>query len=1399
MKALHFHLVPAVVALIIHGQCSSPLFSEGAEYALLVDGPPENALSGETQAAADVLRECFSPPRLVFLAGPGRFVDPQGAVADLTGVRVLWYHQGETSELPTSVTNPATLEALKGFLGAKKGLFFSGAALQLVHHLGAEPIAPRLGNKGRDGYRAAILPEIAEHPILAGLEQDPGGRIFLTSSGYPAFADFYSTGGPKGGLLLARANNADENPLVEYDWAGGRVIVLGWRAPFYSDPSNEYRGNLIKLTKNILAYLSHPEQWRTINVSSSGAVRRGLPEASALENLRLAICDLMETFGRRYVRGAEFLRQLDELRQQIASLRESAPAGGAADIAEAIAKRFETLKRSALLESPLLDFQELLLIERRETNLALPANWESHSSLPPTGYDNRLSLLSPVHPDGELRTVFDPGDGRYVGDVDLHFDGKRCLLSMPGSFGRFQVFELDLETRGLRELPLIREPDVDNYDACYLPDESVIFTSTAPFVGVPCVYGSSHVTNMYRLMPDGTIRQLTVDQEHNWHPVVANDGRVIYLRWEYTDLPHAHSRILFAANPDGTHQMALYGSNSYFPNAFFYPQPVPGNPTQFVGIISGHHGTHRSGRLLIVDVARGRHEAAGVVREIPGREKRVEPLIRDNLVDGVWPQFLHPYPLSDKYFLVSCKPGPDRPWGIYLVDIFDNMVLVKEKPGYALLEPIPLKPRRRPPIIPDQGEPNQKLATVYLQDVYAGPGLRGIPKGTVKKLRLFSYEFSYRGMGGLLGSIGMDGPWDVKRILGTVPVEPDGSALFYVPAYTPISVQPLDEQGQALQLMRSWFTAMPGEKVSCVGCHEPTNTAPPPRMTLALRRPPSEVEPWYGPPRGFSFAREVQPVLDRFCTECHRPDRPGYSGKTLPGGAPFSESVDLRGDVMLSDWRSEISGHVSPEVGGKFSVAYASLHRFVRRPGIESDLHLLAPMEFHASTTELVQLLRKGHYGVSLDREAWDRMITWIDLNTPYHGSWTEIVGPERVKPLAERAYSLRRKLTGMEDLPPSLAVLMDGDFHLSSTSPVAPHADHRSGSTTAVNGASGAGEKVTDRGNRFRVGRSHGTKEEPASPSPTGPSHSVWLVGPSSGGSAQAGPNGTVDLRTATLTLAPGIELKFVRIPPGTFIMGSEVGEEDEKPVTRVTIARPFWISQFEITNAQYRVFAPGHDGGVESLHGYQFGVRGIPVNKPDQPVVRVSWNEAQAFCRWLSERTGLSVNLPTEAQWEYACRAGTQGPFWFGDYNADFSRFANMADAKLREFVVDTYITFRVIKDPGPYDDWIPKDARFNDGGLVSMPVGSYAPNPWGVYDMHGNVSEWTRSLYRPYPYREDDGRNETTISGLRVVRGGSWYDRPKRCRSSFRLAYEQFAPVFHVGFRVVIETEDLRSSGR
>jgi formylglycine-generating enzyme required for sulfatase activity len=193
--------------------------------------------------------------------------------------------------------------------------------------------------------------------------------------------------------------------------------------------------------------------------------------------------------------------------------------------------------------------------------------------------------------------------------------------------------------------------------------------------------------------------------------------------------------------------------------------------------------------------------------------------------------------------------------------------------------------------------------------------------------------------------------------------------------------------------------------------------------------------------------------------------------------------------------------------------------------------------------------------------------------------------------------------------------------------------------------------------------------------------------------------------------------------------------------------------------------------------------------MDNPEFPIIRVSWDEAMAFCQWLSKKTGKNVTLPTEAQWEWACRAGTNTPFWYGDLNTDFSKNANVADKQIKKLAVQG-VDPKPIPNPDKFWDFELKDDRFDDGTLHLAPVTQYAANPWGLQNMHGNVAEWTLSNYRPYPYDPAAGKNDATTPGKKTVRGGSWYDRPKESRSSFRLHYPQWQRVFNVSFRVIVE---------
>ena len=1075
--------------------------------------------------------------------------------------------------------------------------------------------------------------------------------------------------------------------------------------------------------------------------------------------MRMAIRDLAKTFPERYPRADAYLQRLDEIEKRLPHVRRGLAQGDPAARREA--QQVLAFRRKALLANPLLDFDKLLLIKRKPGGdprrekgdgkglgkfLGLPqqSSWQQDNMPDVDKWENEIAVLSDLRGEGELTTLYKPPTTRLVSDLELHYDADKLLLAMPSENLTWQVYEIDVDGTDLRRpnprrLGPIDHPAVHNFDPCYLPNDRIVFISTAPLQGVPC-NASVNTAMSYVMDGDGAnVRRLCFDQDHNYCPTVTNDGRVLYLRWEYTDIPHVWGRYLFTMNPDGTSQREFYGSGGYWPNGIFYARPIPNHPTKVVGIVTGHH-VGRVGELVVFDPAKSRYASDGVVQRIPGRGEEVEPLIEDRLTQESWPKFLHPFPLSEKHFLVAGKPGKQDLWGIYLVDAFDNIVLVKELENFALLEPIPLRPRVRPPVIPERVNLRTKDALIYLEDVYAGPGLEGVPRGTVKQLRLFTYHFVYQKLAGISHRVGADGPWEPKRVLGTVPVEVDGSAMFRVPANTPISMQPLDASGKAVQLMRSWTTAMPGEVVSCVGCHEQQNSGPPNRNTIAATRRPSAIEPWTERVRGFSFKRDVQPVVDRYCVGCHD-GRPRDDGRSIPDlrGEQGKYVCVKSGNPALNVIDAESPNELFKSWGGVFEPSYIELRRLVRVGGLESDIRLLAPGEFEADTSELIQMLRKGHHGVRLDDDAWDRLVTWIDLNAPCHGTWKETVGVART----QRDHGPRMRLL-------ELYASVEGDPEAIPEMPREPI------------------EPIVP------------------DPQPREPVKVPQVAGwPFSAAEARRRQAAAGPIRR-TIDLGEGVEMELALVPAGQFVMGDPAGDPDERPLSVVKIDKPFWVGRFEVTNRQYARFDPDHDSRFEHKGSWSFWEHhlGWPLNEPQQPVVRISQQEAADFCRWLAGKIGEKVTLPTEAQWEYACRAGSADPLYFGEPGSDFTAYANMADVTIKQLAYDT--------DGRHTADLTPRDDRFDDKALVSAAIGSYRPNAWGLHDVHGNVWEWTRSAYRQYPYRANDGRNRLGAGDRCVARGGSWRDRAKRCRAGLRLSYPSWQKVFNVGFRVVCEAD-------
>ncbi len=1053
------------------------------------------------------------------------------------------------------------------------------------------------------------------------------------------------------------------------------------------------------------------------------------------DSLKLAIEAMLDSYSDE-IGEVDWLERFDEFEKKL-----SAPNPKPEEYI-ATAKAYDEFRREVLLSHPILkDFDQILL--RKTNNPAMQANWISDASRSKGKYDDSIVTLDMNDLNGELKEVVKGRRGSYIGNIALHWEADRCLVTALSDNNTWQVYECDLATGDLRQVTPDMGGDVDNVEGCYVPDGSTIFVSSASMMGIPCIGGSGLVGNLYRVEEDGkTVRQLTFEQDNDWNPTILPNGRIMYLRWEYVDIPHYYSRYMFTMNPDGTNQVEHYGSGSFWPNSTFYAKAIPGQSSKFVGIVSGHHGVAREGELVIFDPSKGRQETEGVVQRIPGRNNPPKNVTVDQLVDNSWPKFLFPCPLDDDHFLVSCRMTPSEPWSIYLVDTFDNMLRLRSVDGMHLLEPTAIVERDEPRTLPDRTVPGEKTANVFITDVYFGQGLPNVPQGTVKKLRVFAVSYGYRGYGGH-DVFGMESCWDGRRILGEVPVFEDGSASFKIPANTPIVIQPLDENGAAVQTMRSWFVGMPGENESCIGCHEKQNDVSPTKTTIARNTPPVDLTPFYGPDRPFSFEGEIQPVLDKYCVGCHdgsKPDRPNFADTSA-----------------------------GPQ---NFSKAYHALHGYVRRPGPESDIHVFQPMEYHASTSELIKMLEKGHYNVKLDEEAWRRLYCWIDLNVPYFGSWTEIseAGRERgssgVKKISDRYVELKSmyadndlnfetdayyydeaKAHRPEFIKPEKAPEIDRSAPAVENWPFdAETARAMQASTRAVNAAA-------------------------ESNSPFGIS--------------------VRDAQTARVTLSDDISFDMVRIPSGQFVMGDEDGFNDEFPRCAASIDKPFWMATTETTNAMYALFDATHDSRYIDQWWKDHVLPGYPANLPNQPVIRVSWKEANDFCAWLSEATGKKFRLPTEAEWEWAARAGSAQSTWYGGVDADFGKYENMADEQTKKFVVQG-VNPQPISNPADYRAFIPRAKGVDDGNMIETSVGSYAPNPWGLYDMLGNVAEWTGSDYKPYPYVANDGRNSGDASAKKVARGGSWRDRPKWSRAGLRRDYESWQRVFNVGFRVICEDD-------
>ena len=744
------------------------------------------------------------------------------------------------------------------------------------------------------------------------------------------------------------------------------------------------------------------------------------PDAPVLKNLACFTSRTDSLVERRMIqRVAEELgKQADAILADVESLSRAGPPGNDPRWKRLYLQACE-LRRVERLEPLLNRWKRFIFNQQRH----VPDSWKYTEALSDSTRNrafrpgSSLNLLEIDGPYGKVRTLLEDAGG-ILRNPDVSADGKRILFAWKKSDRQddFHLYEMELADGRISQLT--QGLGFADYEGIYLPDASILFSSTRCCQTVDCNWVV--VSNLYLADGDGgRIRRVGFDQVHTIFPTLTDDGRVLYTRWEYSDRGQIFPQPLFQMNPDGTKQREFYGNNSWFPTNIIHARKIPGS-RKVVAIVTGHHRP-ALGKLALIDPGEGRQEGRGVQLLAPVR--RPDPLKIDRYGLG-GNQFQYPYPLDEERFLVTLAlPTPEGELGrfnVYLIDREGRRELLVEgqQPGEGIgcKQIVPLAQRNVPHVRPSLVDYRKKTGTFYLQDVYHGAALNGLPRGAIKRLRVIALEYRAAAIGsarqeGRGGTSEVttpiavaSGSWDVKVVLGDATVHDDGSAFFEVPARRPVYFQALDENNRAVHVMRSWTTLMPGENQSCVGCHEHKNTTPRAEYgtSLAIKAGCQKLEPFYGPARGFSFAKEIQPILDRHCIECHKcedDDAPNLSG----------ELVDM-GRMKRNFSRSYLSLTHTQEFNGDCN------HPMVNWIDCMSEPELLPVYHRGAATSQLMTLLDEGHQDVDLSQEELDKIACWIDLLVPYCGTYTEAAAwSEEEKQFYARSLAKRKRMEDIE------------------------------------------------------------------------------------------------------------------------------------------------------------------------------------------------------------------------------------------------------------------------------------------------------------------------------------------------------------------------------------------------
>ena len=667
-------------------------------------------------------------------------------------------------------------------------------------------------------------------------------------------------------------------------------------------------------------------------------------------------------------------------------------------------------KKKDFSDNKLLDFDDILFIKR---SFLPPAEKKGNhmcdqyfgfNAIPGGG----LFILKNAFSDSpECINVLENSickNGRFKGkklpeggflSPDLSYDGKQILFAFTEAKKNrykwnprttFHLFKVNIDGS---ELTQLTDGSTNDFDPAWLPNGRIVFISERRGG-----YGRCHgrpVPNytLHSMNPDGSdIVCLSPHETNEWQPSVDNNGMIVYTRWDYVDRGFNQAHHPWITFPDGRDPRSIHGNfkekQEDNPVMEMNIRAIP-DSHKYVAVAASHHGQAYGSLILIDPRVKDDNKMAPIKRlTLDARFPEANTAKHSDL------KYATPWPLSERYYLCVYDPEGDAKRGTqnnHAITLFDadtqEKIIIYKDPAIGCLDPIPLRPRKTPPVIPHRTAvgkplaPGEKFNPESLKNI-PNTGTLGLinvydstlpfPKGTkIKYLRIMKI-IPKSTPDHLIPQISYGTEKSARAVLGTVPVEEDGSAFFIMPADVAVFFQALDENMNAVQSMRSATYVHPGEQLFCNGCHEPrTKTPSISKVAAAFKRAPSKITPDVAGSNPFSFPILLQPVLDKNCVACHM--------KNADKGAP---------DLRKGDFKKNPHGWYTSYINlRKYAFFYGPKKGYDRW-----QTPITVPGKFGAQVAKLAIMLRKGHHGLKLSKEDQHRIFLWLDCNSDFFGSY---------------------------------------------------------------------------------------------------------------------------------------------------------------------------------------------------------------------------------------------------------------------------------------------------------------------------------------------------------------------------------------------------------------------------